>query len=349
MLLVVSSAVGLVAYALHFDPAAEDIPGQRARLANRTVLPMTAHVEAASLLLDVKRLADPAMQGRQMDTPGAARARAYIEQRFLEIGVAPFAGGFKRRFTHAPTRGYRFWEAEFRNPPRRQQGVNIIGFIRGSEFPQQFLVLTAHYDHLGTKDGVIFPGADDNASGVAALLAVASDLKAKPPRHSVLLAALDGEEPGLLGAYALLRSPPVPLRAMLVDINLDMLSRSRAGELNISGLYANPQLQPITDALRATAVPMLLYGHDHPRPFWDQGDWTRSSDHGPFHEAGIPFLYLGVEDHVDYHSPSDTFENMDQPFYIAVVNTVIDLVGALDAHDARQLAKPAQASRWSRR
>jgi hypothetical protein len=95
--------------------------------------------------------------------------------------------------------------------------------------------------------------------------------------------------------------------------------------------------------VRVHAQPTIIYGHDFPRPFWNMEDWTDQSDQGAFAAQGIPFLYLGVADHPDYHQPTDTFEHIEPAFFLSVVESVIDLVTALDAADAAALRKKAKS------
>ena len=339
--LLVLLAIGVAAfvYSRQFHPEAEDVAGQRALLANRDRADAPWKVDALSLLGDVRTLSAPAMEGRAMGTAGGRKAREYLLGRYSAIGLEPVGKGYGQEFSFTPGRGIRFWRSKFWETPQPVAGVNLLGRIRGSVDPEKYLVISAHYDHLGIRDGQLHPGADDNASGVAAMLAAASYFRAHPPRHSLLFVAFDGEEKGLSGSDAFVGQPPIALAAMLLNINFDMISRNPAGEIFISGMYANPQLHALVDPVRATAVPTILYGHDHPRPFWNSDDWTDQSDHGAFHGKGIPFLYLGVEDHPDYHRPTDTFERFDQKFYTSVANTAIDLLVALDAASAPQLAK----------
>jgi hypothetical protein len=331
-------AATALAYSRRFHPQDEDWSGQRALLAGRERASAPARIDAARVLQDVRTLSSPSMQGREFGTPGGRRARAYLAGRFAALGLQPaFGSSFEQPFRFTPGRGIRFWRAKFWREPVPVAGANLAGIVRGTTWPREYIVVSAHYDHLGLRNGVLFPGADDNASGVGALLAAAAWFRQHPPRHSLLFVAFDGEERGLRGAQAFVERPPVPLAAMLLDLNFDMVSRNPQGEIFVSGLHANPQLKPLLDRVRATAAPTMLYGHDFPRPFWDMDDWTAQSDHGAFAERGIPFLYLGVADHPDYHGPGDTFERIDQPFYLGVVDTVVGLLAALDAAEGAQL------------
>ncbi|MEO8160433.1 MAG: M20/M25/M40 family metallo-hydrolase [Arenimonas sp.] len=335
-------AVGAFIYSRQFHPELEDVAGQRAQLGNRDKAERAWRIDALALLNDVKTLSAPAMQGRAVGTPGGKLARDYIARRLVEIGLEPaFGRSFEQPFQFTPGRGIRFWGAKFWQAPVAIPGVNLAALVRGTVDPGHYLVVSAHYDHLGIRNGKLYPGADDNASGVGAMLAAARWFRDHPPRHSILFVAFDGEEKGLRGARAFVDKPPVPLAAMLVDINFDMVSRNPAGEIFLTGLYANPQLKPLLDPVRAQAVPTILYGHDYPRPFWNTDDWTDQSDQGAFASRGLPFIYLGVEDHPDYHQPGDTFEHIDQKFYTGVADAIIDVISALDAADAKTLRKGA--------
>ena len=191
--------------------------------------------------------------------------------------------------------------------------------------------MTAHYDHLGVRNGLLYPGADDNASGVAALLAVARYLKTRPLRHPVLVVALDAEESGLQGAKAFLARPPRPVGQLALNINLDMVSRNDRNEIFAAGTYQSPWLKPILDDVQRRAAVKISYGHDRPtRAGGTRDDWTLLSDHGAFHQAGVPFVYFGVEDHPDYHEPTDTADRIDPVFFRNVVEMVLEAVITLD-------------------
>jgi hypothetical protein len=330
-------AIGLTVYGSRFHPEQEDLPGQRAQLAKRERVATTPRIDAGVLMADLKVLSDPAMEGRKVGTPGGARARAYLLQRYRQIGLEPVGAGFEQPFSFTPGRGIRFWRGTFWKTPQPVSGVNLIGSVAGTSDPGQVIVISAHYDHLGVRNGKVYTGADDNASGVAAMLAVATWFRAHPPRHTMLFVAFDGEEAGLRGARAFLEQPPVPAAQILANINFDMLSRSKPGEIFVTGLWANPQLRATLEPLRTHALPTVLYGHDYPRPFWNGDDWTLQSDQGVFAQKDIAFLYFGVEDHPDYHQPSDRFEKIDLPFYPQVADLVTGAVVAVDAMPSDQI------------
>jgi hypothetical protein len=283
-------------------------------------------LDSARLVTDVRVLAHDTMEGRRTGTPGSERARRYLLQRYAEVGLAPLGGRFEHEFVVTP-----------RNGRETLPGVNLLGYVRGTRYPDEYIVVTAHYDHLGIIEGAIYNGADDNASGTAALLALAAHFRAEPPEHSIIFAALDAEEMGLQGARAFVANPPVARQALLFNVNMDMISRNERDELYAVGTYHRPWLVPVIERVAVDAPLTLLMGHD--RPDLPPGDdWTLLSDHGAFHQAGIPFLYFGVEDHPDYHQPTDVFENIEPGFYVRAVETVRRVLRELDG-DAQLLRR----------
>jgi cyclophilin family peptidyl-prolyl cis-trans isomerase len=274
----------------------------------------TSLADTAALMTTVRVLAADSMEGRRAGSPGGARARRYLVQRLTALGLQPLGKDY---------------EQSFALPDHAGTGVNLLALIPGNRFPDRYIVVSAHYDHVGILGGQIYNGADDNASGTAALLAIAGALRRAPIGHSVILALFDGEEAGLLGAKAFLAALPVPASAVALDVNLDMVSHSATGELWVAGTAYHPTLRPALEALRAHAPVRLRFGHDR-RGVPGQQDWTNDSDHGPFHAAGIPFLYFGVEDHPDYHRPTDDPETITPVFFGRAVGTILAALRMVD-------------------
>ena len=275
-----------------------------------------ARVDRARLMADVEWLSDPAREGRRTSTPGAVAARRWIADRYASMGLAPAgSAGYLQPFSPSG-RGV-----------SAETAGNVIGLRPGAS-KARALVVSAHYDHLGTIDGKVFPGADDNASGVAVLLAVAREFGVHSPKHPIYFAAFDAEEAGLLGARAFLESPPVPRDRIALNINLDMVSRSARRELYASGTYYNKWLIKFLDPVRKRAAVTVKYGHD--RPEQGEDDWTMQSDHGVFRRAGVPHIYFGVENHEDYHQTTDTADRIDAAFFGDAADTILDAVVTLD-------------------
>ncbi len=282
--------------------------------------------DQAQLLADVRTLASPAMEGRLTGTPGHAMAQRYLLQRFQDLGLKPFGTSYVQPFSFTGKR----------DKTAYPNAANLVGFIPGTKSPERFMVISAHYDHLGVRDGKLHPGADDNASGVAAMLAIAAHFKAHPPRHSVVFAAFDAEELGLRGAEAFLAALPIPRQMLALNVNLDMLSHNQRDRIFVAGTAPYPQLRPYVAQAAARSNLNVHLGHDRAMWLWSGlENWNGSSDHGVFHAAGVPFLYFGIEDHADYHAPTDTFENINPAFFGKVSDLLVDVVTLLDADLAR--------------
>ena len=286
-----------------------------------TEAPPATAIDSASLLGDLARLADDSLRGRESGTPENAKARAFIASRFDRLGLQVVGPGRVQPFVFSGRDSVPI------------SAANVVGLVRGTELPDRYLVVSAHYDHVGVGRPVngdsIYNGADDNASGTAALLAMANYFAAHPGRHSLLFVAFDAEEKGLRGARAFVANPPVPKSSIVLNVNMDMVSHSERGELFAAGTSPWPALRPVLESVAATAPVHLRLGHDTPQPT-AHDDWTMQSDQGPFNAAGIPFVYFGVEDHPDYHRPSDELRTITAGFFVGAARTVLQAVQALD-------------------
>jgi len=269
--------------------------------------------DTASLMATVRVLAADSMEGRKAGSPGGARARDYLEHRLAALNIPPLLRGYRQRFAL----------------PRGGTGANVLGVIRGTRFPGRYIVLSAHYDHVGVRGGQIYNGADDNASGTAAVLALADVFRKAPLDHSVVVALLDAEEIGSPGARAFLDSGLVPRDSIVLDVNLDMVGHSEIGELWAAGTAQTPMLRPVLDSVARMAPVTLRLGHDKAGTSGEE-DWTGASDHRVFQKAGIPFIYFGVEDHKDYHRPTDDAGTLTPDFFGKAVGTILEAVRRLD-------------------
>lgn len=280
-------------------------------------------INSEKLLQHLQFLSSDGLQGRETLSEGNLKAQTYILQHLTGLDlVEPIYPDFTQRFS-------------YQNPRQGtlvEDAMNIIAFIPGSE-SRKVIVITAHYDHVGigranSTGDTIYNGADDNASGTAALLVLAEYFSKNRPKHALMFAALDAEEKGLRGARALVEDFPYPLDQIVLNVNMDMISRSDKNELYASGTYHNPHLKPILERASAGSNPILVFGHDLPGT--GREDWTKSSDHGAFFDKKVPHVYFGVEDHPDYHKPSDEFENIHPEFYSKAVNLILKSILAFD-------------------
>lgn len=286
----------------------------QAQIANTTNVEVELFNET-QMLQHVKTLSSDAFEGRRTGTQGGLKAQKYIVDQFNTLNVLPLEASFEQPFS-------------FSNEGKHYDGANVLGFIKGTLHPETYIVISAHYDHEGIKNGQIYNGADDNASGVSALFSFAEYFKTHPPKHSVILAAFDAEELGLEGSKYYVNNPIVPLEQIMVNLNMDMISRSDKNELFAVGTVFNKTLKTIiTDYDHSNKI-TFLPGHD--KGNWNE-NWTYASDHASFHEKDIPFLYFGVEDHKDYHEPTDDYENIQPAFYIEAVKVIISVFDKVDA------------------
>ena len=272
-----------------------------------------------TLLKHVESLSSDAFEGRRTGTKGAEKARKYIVNQFHALKVLPFTKNYEQKFS-------------FYKKRQTFEGVNVLGLIKGSESPKKYIVISAHYDHEGIHMGEIYNGADDNASGLSALFSFAEYFQANPPKYSVILAAFDGEELGLQGSKFFVKSNVLAEKNIRCNLNMDMISRSDNNILFAVGTAYNETLKSIVTSTKGAGGLNIATGHDGHDGL---ENWTYSSDHGNFHKKEIPFLYFGVDDHKDYHEPTDDFENIHPEFYINAVKTIISIFEKVD--DAKQL------------
>jgi len=262
---------------------------------------------------DLQQLSSDAMAGRATGTNGSLAARLYLQQRFAALKLQAPVAAYLQPFTFK--QGFSQW-----------QGINVLGLRRGCVHPERYIVVTAHYDHLKPRGKKIFNGADDNASGVAGLLYLAAQTLTTCPAYSYLFLATDAEEMGLDGAKAFLAAPPVPRGQLLLNINLDMISR---GELN-QRLYlaGKKQLPQLTAFAATTQTPLkLTLAHDGRQSRLGRHsqapvDWANASDHAVFRKAGIPYLYFGVDVHPQYHTPQDDWQRIDPDYFHAALQLI---------------------------
>ena len=270
-----------------------------------------------ALMQTLKILSADSMAGRKTGTDGNARARTFIKSQFKKLELEPLGNDYELPFT-------------FDRRGESTAGINLAGIIRSKTKTDQFIVISAHYDHLGVRDEKIYNGADDNASGTVVLIALVEYFKKHQPKHNLIIVAFDAEEMGLQGARSFVKEPPVPIEKIILNVNMDMVARVDKKELVACGTFYYPQLKPLLQKVEQRDGIRLVFGHDNPEVFKGSNNWTHSSDHGPFHTAKIPFIYFGVEDHADYHKVTDDFEKVNPSIYISCVKLIVASIVELD-------------------
>lgn len=272
-------------------------------------------IDSLQLLNDIKILSSVEFAGRRPGSPEHQKSVDYITARFASLGLKKVNGSYISEFPINDT----------------LTGKNLLAVVPGKS--NKTIVISGHYDHLGLRRGALHLGADDNASGASGLLAMAAWFADKTPQHTLIFAAFDAEEMGLRGARYFVEHPPVPLEQIVLNINMDMISRNDQNRLVASGTHHTPYLLPFIERGSSDAI-KLVAGYDVPGTGRD--DWTMQSDQGAFFRKDIPFIYFGVEDHPDYHTPRDTFENIQPRFFYqaakAILNVIIDIDTNLPAN-----------------
>jgi hypothetical protein len=259
-------------------------------------------IRVAELRAHVNRLASPEFLGRQ--GPGAARAARYIAESFKRCGLKPAYGD--SFYQPIPSK-----LEDGSSPEASYLGRNVVAVIPGADpkLKDEWVILSAHLDHVGKKNGRLYPGADDNASGVAMLLEVAEQfaLRKEKPRRTLVFVAFDLEETGLLGSTHFATHPPYPIRSLKAMLTADMLGRSMANVMDeylfVLGSERSPQLRQLVhdvapeEGLKIGHLSADLIG-------------TRS-DYGPFRDRKIPFLFFSTGQHPDYHRTTDLPDRID--------------------------------------
>ncbi|MCW8092969.1 M20/M25/M40 family metallo-hydrolase [Alteromonas sp. ASW11-130] len=273
---------------------------------------------------NLKALSADNMEGRMPNTPGHERAAAFISSAFSSITLKSFNTDYIHHFKYGVGWG-------------EGSGSNIIGWLEGSHLPATYFVISAHYDHLGKRGRQIYNGADDNASGVAALLALAHHFSVNTPRHSIIFIATDAEEAGLHGAEAFLSSSLIPSEHIALNINIDMIgnggSRNELYLLTPRNTHYNSVVHDYV-AVNTSSKFRLRIGQprkvDRESVLKRKIDWRKAGDHAAFLKHGINYIYLGNDVHTHYHKPSDTYENIDLAFFKSSLSHITNLATQLD-------------------
>jgi hypothetical protein len=301
-----------------------------------------APVLAEDVRASLFALSADSMEGRMTGSPGGARAARFIAERLRAYGVAPAgdSGYFQRvplALIQRPS-GRRLpallpgW-ADFDTVPRerRLMGVNVVGLLRGRDpaVRDEAVLVDAHYDHLGIGPAVagdsIYNGADDDASGVVAVLEIARALARGPaPRRTVVFLATTGEEIGLLGTRWYIDHPVVPLDRTVSNLEVEMIGRpdSLAGGSGRAWLTGYER-STMGDALKAAGIPIVA----DPRP---SQNFFERSDNIAFARRGIPAHTLSSFGlHEDYHTPADGPERTDVAHMTRVIEAAVRAVRIL--------------------
>lgn len=271
-------------------------------------------IKAADLKKNLYVIASDEMEGRDTGSPGQKRAGEYMVNYYKNLGIS---------FPKALGSYYQKVPSDFmkkRGSSNLPDSENILAFIEGSEKPEEIVVVSAHYDHVGTKNGVVYNGADDDGSGTVAVMEIAKAFQAakksgKGPKRSVLFLHVTGEEHGLFGSEYYTDNPVFPLANTVVDLNIDMIGRDDPENRGKQYVYVigsemlSSQLKLINEeANKRTNNLELNYKYDDPN---DPQRLYYRSDHYNFAKNNVPVAFFFDGIHEDYHKPTDDVEKID--------------------------------------
>ncbi|MVX36077.1 M28 family metallopeptidase [Myroides sp. LoEW2-1] len=287
-------------------------------LNNTTVVPYQyyALINQDSIATNLKKLASDEFQGRRTGEPGQKKATEFIVNFYKKRGIAPpkEMDGYLQSIP-----------SSFMKPSmmKLQDSENILAYFEGTEKPEEVLIISAHYDHMGILLDQIYYGADDNGSGTASIMEIArvfQQLKEQgiQPKRSVLFIHLTGEEFGLFGSKYYVQNPIFPIENTIANLNIDMIGR-RSKEHSGKGDYIfavgsgklSKDLYDVVSSANKESINLTI---DY--KFDDENDPQQiyyRSDHYSFAQKGIPAVFYYNGTHDDYHLPSDTFDKIDLP------------------------------------
>ncbi|WP_051287363.1 M28 family peptidase [Algoriphagus mannitolivorans] len=289
---------------------------------------------------DVVFLAADDLGGRAIGTEGEQKAAEYLAKEFEKIGLAPKGTeGFFQPFTVSkPSNPHE--EAVIGTNGEGVTGRNVVGFL--DKKADKTIIIGAHFDHLGMGgqgslhrgDSSIHNGADDNASGTAALLALAEILKFEDLKSNVLFIAFSGEENGLWGSNYFTKNPTLDLKTVNYMINMDMVGRMKEdNSLAINGVGTSPSFPPVLDLINTDSLKLIT-----------SESGVGPSDHTSFYLQDLPVLHFFTGQHEDYHKPSDDAEQINYAGIIKVVRYITRLVKQLDPEEKLAFTKTKDSS-----
>ncbi len=262
--------------------------------------------DSARILADIAYLASNRLEGRRAGTPGNDSAAAYIARRYQALGLAAMTPtSYLQPFVARPA------ASAHAGSPELLPTQNVIAMLPGTDpaLRQEYVVVGAHFDHLGrSTEGALDPeakdairnGADDNASGTAAVLELARIFRASPTRRSLMFINFSAEEEGLLGSAYFVEHSPVALDSVDAMVNFDMVGRLKNRRLIVYGVATGTEFSALLDT--ANRERLTIFG---------QGDGFGPSDQSSFYAKNIPVLHFFTDLHADYHRATDVVSKIN--------------------------------------
>ncbi|SEM55507.1 Peptidase family M28 [bacterium A37T11] len=302
--------------------AATPVMGQQIDF--NTVKKYSETITADDLKQRLYFFASPFMEGRNAGSEGEHKAAAYIASQFKASGLLPGNGD---SYLQPFSRTQKLHKQNGEVVENTFNCANVIGIIPGTDKKEEYVMVTAHYDHVGLQNGTLHPGADDDGSGSMAVVAMAEAMSkavadGHRPRRTIVFMTVSGEEKGLWGSEYYTDHPLFPLAKTVVDLNTDMIGR--IGDLYLTDadstnyLYVigddrlSTDLRPLNELANKQSSNLKLdyrYNGDDPERFYYR------SDHFNFAKNGVPVIFYFNGVHADYHRPGDTPDKINYPLY----------------------------------
>lgn len=303
-------------------------------LAQPLLKPDLDAVTPARIRSHVRFLANDLLKGRNSPSEGLDLAAEYIAGEFEKLGLKPGNGDSYFQITeHTSRRG---------NTAGKVRNVVAVVPGRDAKLKDEFILVTAHYDHLGVREGEgdrLYNGANDNASGTAGVIEVANALKAANCKRTIVFMCFWGEEQGLLGARHYAKEPIFPLVATIANVNLEQIGRTddsegpRVAEFNVTGFDFTDMPAVLLAAARGEGVQVTKHEKNSDPYFF-------ASDNAALAQVGVPAHTISVAySFPDYHQPGDEWQKLDYPNTVKIVRAIS--LGVMD------LANRAERVKWN--
>ena len=275
-----------------------------------------ASITAEDLKTHLYIFASDEFEGRDTGEPGQKKAIKYLKDFYVEQKIASPIGGDDYFQEVSAT-----WLNKNARRGKLKDSENVLAFIKGTEKPDEVIVISAHLDHVGQKDGEIYNGADDDGSGSVSILEIAEAFKkavkaGKGPKRSILFLHVTGEEKGLLGSKYYTENPIFPLANTVCNLNIDMIGRvDKAHTIDSNYVYLigadklSTELHQVSDSINTKYTNINLdYKYNDVN---DPNRFYYRSDHYNFAKHNIPVIFYFNGTHDDYHRPSDTPDKIE--------------------------------------
>lgn len=302
-------------------------------------------ITAADIKRRIEIIADDSMGGRDTPSRGLETTARYIASEFRRVGLTPGgdSGSFIQRYPLPNAR------SENRPAARTRTAPNVVGILEGSDpvLRKEYIVLSAHMDHVGIGAPVngdsIYNGADDDASGTAAVLELAEALSmpGARPKRSVVFLTVSGEEHGLWGSAWFSEHPPVPITQIVADLNIDMIGRNWKDTIVVIG-KEHSDLGATLDRVNRAHPELGMRAIDD---IWPEENFYFRSDHYNFARKGVPVLFFFNGTHPDYHGPDDEPDRIDAEKASRIVRLVYLITQEVGNAPQRPAWNPASYKR----